>query len=164
MTRLIILRGYPGSGKTTIGKQLAKHGHGTFIDHNAILNFVADITGDDDGIYEEIGELELAMTVKLLKKGTSVIVARGFSSQESIKKYLNKATAEVLIIRLAANESLLAQRVQAPDRSKDFNPTITAEALTSWIKDNPLEDIEDEKIIDAAGSVDVVVEGIEKIL
>ena len=51
INKLIILRGYPGSGKTTVGKRLEKQGLGIFIDHNAILTFVASIAGNDTWIY-----------------------------------------------------------------------------------------------------------------
>lgn len=66
MNQLILLRGYPGSGKTTIGKLLEKRGVGKFIDHNAILTFISTISGDDDGIYDDIANLEQAIARKLL--------------------------------------------------------------------------------------------------
>jgi broad-specificity NMP kinase len=73
MNQLIILRGYPGSGKTTVAKLLEREGCGVFIDHNAILTFIAGFTGNDEGIYHEIHALELAMTSKLLRDGKSAI-------------------------------------------------------------------------------------------
>ena len=57
MVKLIILRGYPGSGKKTIGKALEAEGLGKFVDHNAILTFIANIVGDDEGIYDDIVNL-----------------------------------------------------------------------------------------------------------
>ena len=62
MQRLTIIRGYPGSGKTTIGKRLEDQKLGIFIDHNRILTFIAQFTTNDDGLYDEISQLELAMT------------------------------------------------------------------------------------------------------
>lgn len=91
MKELIILRGYPGSGKATIGKILQTDGLGTFIDHNAILTFIANIVGDDNGIYDDIHKLEIALTNKLLEDGTSVIVARGFCSIASMRPYFETA-------------------------------------------------------------------------
>lgn len=82
--KLIILRGYPGSGKTTVGKLLEKKNQGVLVDHNAILTFLANIVGDDEGIYEDIHILEKAMARKLLKDKKNVIVARGFSSSDSV--------------------------------------------------------------------------------
>lgn len=159
MTKLIIIRGYPGSGKTTLGKILQDNGFGIFIDHNEILTFVASIVGDDDGIYENIADLEKAMTRKLLNSGKDVIVARGFSSQASMARYqeiAQEADAEPLILRLEANEQVLSTRVQSPERQKDFNPTITPSALSAWTKDNPIEDVATEQIVDANKSIDDV--------
>lgn len=151
MTKLIILRGYPGSGKTTIGKALEAEGLGRFVDHNAILTFIANITGDDEGIYENIANLEFAITRKLLQDGSSAIVARGFSSLESMKPYEDLASLlqiEVKIIRLAVDKEQLAERVQSNERLNDFNPTVTPEALRDWVEQNPLVDHSSELIVD----------------
>ena len=127
MTKLTIIRGYPGSGKTTLGKMLQDNGFGVFIDHNEILTFVASIAGDDEGIYENIADLEKAMARKLLYSGKDVIVARDFSSKASVASYqeiTQEAHAVHLILRLEASEQVLSDRVQSPERQKDFNPTI----------------------------------------
>jgi len=127
MTKLIILRGYPGSGKTTIGKHLQAEGIGKFIDHNAILTFIAGIAGDDEGIYDEIAQLELAMCKKLLVDDSDVIVARGFSGLSSIQAYEAVASelgVTIKILRLNVDRNELIRRVQSPERKLDFNPTI----------------------------------------
>lgn len=156
MTKLTIIRGYPGSGKTTLGKMLQDNGFGVFIDHNEILTFVASIAGDDEGIYENIADLEKAMARKLLYSGKDVIVARGFSSKASVASYqeiAQEAHAVHLILRLEASEQVLSERVQSPERQKDFNPTITPSALSAWIKDNPIEDIATEQVVNADKSI-----------
>ena len=149
--KLILLRGYPGSGKTTIGKELESHGVGKFIDHNSILTFVAGIAGNDDGIYDEIANLELAISKKLLSEGESVIVARGFSKLAQIAVY--EAAAESLdikslVVRLEVSREELLQRVQSPERQLDFNPTTNEEAANDWMNQNPIEDHPDEIVID----------------
>ncbi len=159
MAKLTIIRGYPGSGKTTLGKMLQNSGFGVFIDHNEILTFVASIAGDDEGIYENIADLEKAIARKLLLLGRDVVVARGFSSQTSVASYqeiAQEAHAEHLILRLETSEQVLSARVQSPERQKDFNPTITPSALSAWIKDNPIEDVTIEQIVDANKSIDDV--------
>lgn len=158
--RLIILRGYPGSGKTTIGKQLSQRGLGTLIDHNFILTFLANIVGNDDGIYDEIHSLEKAMASKLLKDKKNAIVARGFSSAESVTPYLDVARdmgAEVFIFKLSVSGSNLKLRVVSEERKKDFNPTTNEDVLLTWIRENPLEDIAEEHEINADKSIEEVV-------
>lgn len=158
--KMIIIRGYPGSGKTTAAKLLSKRTGSIFIDHNAILTFLAGMVGDDRGIYSEIHNLELAMAKKIIEENKNVIVARGFSSSESIKPYLAAAKtlgADVFVFRLAVSEDNLKLRVVAEDRKKDFNPTINEEALLEWIVNNPLQDIENEYEINANKSIDEVV-------
>ncbi len=158
--RLIILRGYPGSGKTTIGKSLFERGVGTLIDHNSILTFLADIVGDDNGIYDEIHILEKAMARKLLKDKKNVIVARGFSSSESIFPYISVARdlgAELFIFKLSVSESNLRIRVVSEERKKGFNPTVNEDALMAWVIENPLETVDGEYEVNADKSIEKVV-------
>ncbi len=159
MARLIIIRGYPGSGKTAISKLLEKDGHGVFIDHNKILTFITDIVGDDEGLYDDIHKLELSMARKVLGDNKSAIVARGFSTEESIQPYLDIAEeheAESIIIKLDADINTLKKRVVAPERKNDFNPTIDPMVLISWIKSNPQERIKNEHVVDASPDIEEV--------
>lgn len=167
MTQLIVLRGYPGSGKTTIGKQLRSIGVGEFIDHNAILTFIAEIAGDDEGIYNEIAQLEIAICRKLLSEGRSVIVARGFSNVSSIDAYTNIASdldVDAKIIRLEVDKRELINRVQSPERLLDFNPTINESHVLDWIANNPIESHPSEVIIDNEQSLDVVIDNLKSII
>jgi len=160
MTKLIILRGYPGAGKSTIGKALQLRGAGRFIDHNAILTFVANITGDDDGIYEDITNLELSMARKLLRSGIPTIAARGFGNLESMKPYEEVAEElgiPISIFRIHVDYDELARRVQGPERPGDLNPTTNPELLEKWISENPLVDHPGEVIIDNTRSIAEVV-------
>jgi shikimate kinase len=166
-SKLIIIRGYPGSGKTTVGKSLALRDVGVFVDHNAILTFMADVVGDDEGIYEEISNLELAMAKKLLADKKNTIVARGFSTKDSVDDYISIAKetqSDVLIFKLVASSQNLRLRVVAQERKTGFNPTTTEEALSSWITDNPLEPIPGEEVIDANRPTDYVVNQIISLL
>ena len=166
MTKLIILRGYPGSGKTTIGRRLAEKGAGKFIDHNSILTFIADIAGNDEGIYKDIANLELAIARKLLKERTSVIVARGFSNLESIRAYEDVAIecgAEPIIIRLEVDRATLSKRVGNSERLNDFNPTVTDRALGEWIDSNPIINHPSEKIVDNTQSLETAIDAIVEV-
>ena len=167
MTKLVLIRGYPGSGKTTIGKQLAEEGVGKFIDHNAILTFIANIAGNDDGIYDDIASLELAITRKLLLEHANVIVARGFSSLESLKLYENVANelgVELIIVRLDVDQDILSKRVSSRERFVDFNPIVNEKALTEWVKGNPLTNHPFEETFDNTKPLAEVVEAIISIV
>jgi adenylate kinase family enzyme len=167
MTKLILIRGYPGSGKTTIGKQLAEEGVGKFVDHNAILTFIANIAGNDDGIYDDIASLELAITRKLLKGHANVIVARGFTSLESLKPYENVAIelgVELIIVRLEVDQDTLSKRVSSRERLVDFNPTVSEKALSEWVKGNPITNHLSEETFDNTKPMAEVVEAIISIV
>ena len=167
MTKLIIIRGYPGSGKTTIGKWLEAEQIGKFIDHNAILTFIAEIAGDDEGIYNEIAQLELAVCKKLIAKDENVIVARGFSSLASVRPYetvANEVGVETKILRLDVGKDELVRRVQNPERKLDFNPTVDKAHALSWMANNPIQHHADEIVIDNSASADETVAKIKTVL
>lgn len=166
MNTLYILRGYPGSGKTTLGKAMQSENLGAFIDHNQILNFVAKAVGNDDGIYGDIRVFELALTRKLLNDGKNTIVARGFSNPADINPYIELARsvdARIVILRLHAPNDVLVERVQVVERKSDFNPTVNEVALTTWITENPLIDIDHENILDSTLPVKTLVSQIVRL-
>lgn len=156
MQRLIILRGYPASGKSTIGEVLESAGIGVFVDHNRILSFIAEMTGDDDGIYDDIHQLELAMTRKLLTDGKSAIVARGFTKADNLESYKALAIDKGVpcnVFRLDGPVELLEKRVVASERKHGFNPSTTVEALRIWIEENPMDSIDNEIVLDVSQPV-----------
>ena len=165
--KLIIIRGYPGAGKSTIGRQLEMRQVGKFIDHNAILTFVASIAGDDDGIYDQIADLEIAICKKLLRLGHTVIVARGFSNLDDIATYEDIAKeldVITIIFRLEVSLEELKIRVKSPERKLDYNPTIDENNLKSWIRKKSLQNHAMEKIINNEKYLDEVInEIIDKI-
>jgi len=165
--KLIIIRGYPGSGKTTVGKALARESIGIFIDHNKILTFLAVIVSNDLGIYDEIQALEQAIAKKLLADNKNVIVARGFSKRETVEIYINIAKetqSEIYILRLEVSDSNLRSRVVAEERNKDYNPTITEADLSAWMHENPMEIIESEHEIDANKPMSQILSHVLRIL
>lgn len=164
--KLIILRGYPGSGKTTVGKELERRGVGKFIDHNAILTFIAGVAGDDEGIYDEIANLELAISKKLLSEGGSVIVARGFSKLVQIAAYETAADdleARSIVVQLDVIQEELLKRVQSPERKLEFNPTVNEVAANDWMSENPLEEHPNQVVIDNNQSLEDSVAEIEEL-
>lgn len=165
--KLIILRGYPGSGKSTLGRRLQHEGCGVFIDHNELLNKIVEFTGDDQGIYDDIVQLELAMVRKLLLAGKDVIVARGFSSKAGVDNYLKLAEetgASQVIIRLDGPQELLVQRLQSPSRYDEYTPISTAEQLREWSTTHPMDPVENEVCIDIAQPFEQMLQAVMKSL
>jgi predicted kinase len=159
--KLIVIRGYPGSGKSTLGRRLQSEGRGVFIDHNELLNRIVSMTGDSEGIYDEIVGLELAMVRKLLESGQDVIVGRGFATEAGVEDYMavaEEAGASHIVVRLDATEALLAQRVVSPTRKSDYTPISTPEQLRAWVNAHPMEDIESEVCIDVVRPFDQVLQ------
>lgn len=165
MMKLIVLRGYPGSGKSTLGRRLQKEGYGVFIDHNELLNKIVEITGDDKNIYDDIVRLELALVRKLLNEGKDVIVARGFSTEGGVADYLQlaeEAGASHIVLHLDGPEELLGKRVLSPTRKDDYTPISTPEQLRDWIAEHPMEQISSEVKIDVAQPFDQMLQEVEK--
>ena len=162
--KLIILRGYPGSGKTTLGKALEANGEVRFVDHNSILNLITEITGNDDGIYDEIHKLEQAITKKLLGENKSVIIARGFGESNSIEPYIDIAKElgiPYTVFRIEVPVETLKERVISSERKEGSNLTTTPEALVSWVEKHPMEPIDGEVVLDGTKSIDELVEEIK---
>jgi adenylate kinase family enzyme len=163
--KLIVIRGYPGSGKSTLGRRLQKEGYGVFIDHNELLNQIVQFTGDDEGIYDDIVQLELALVRKLLDDGKDVIVARGFTTEGGVVDYLHlaeEAGAGHIVLHLDGPEELLGKRVLSPSRKDDYTPISTPEQLHAWMAEHPMEQIENEVKIDVAQPFDQMLQEVEK--
>lgn len=147
MQKLIIIRGYPGSGKSTVSKKLVESAGLELVDHNHLLNLIRPFNGGtDEGIYEEVHSLELAIARSWLRKGKSVVVARGFASAASLSPYLAMAESEKvtpLVVTLEVPHNILAERVTSPERLENGFAT-TPEYLNAWIASHPMEPIEGE--------------------
>ena len=87
---MIIIRGYPGSGKTTAAKLLSKRTGSIFIDHNN-SDFLAGMVGDDRGIYSEIHNLELAMAKKIIEENKKMLLSQGIQLLRIDNPYLAAA-------------------------------------------------------------------------
>lgn len=154
---MLIIRGNPASGKSTIGKFLEQQGFGVFVDHNALLTLVCTMTMNDDGLFEDIKKLEFSIAKKLLKDGESIIIARGFNTKDSLIPYLelaNDKSVTLVIIRLQSDIKTLAERMQDPMRKASRNPISDKNDLINWVKSHSFEDIENEIILNTEQSLE----------
>lgn len=71
---LIIMRGYPGTGKSTIARAIARALHASLIDRDIIRQTAVDILGNLPEIGRFSYELMFALTREQLSLGLSVVV------------------------------------------------------------------------------------------
>jgi len=70
----IVMRGYPGTGKSTIARALAAALHAPLIDRDVIRQKAVDIFGDVPGVGRFSYELMFALAREQLQLGLSVVV------------------------------------------------------------------------------------------
>lgn len=165
MPELIIIRGYPGSGKTTLGRYLQNQNSGIFVDHHIILNAVSKIVPDDAGLTSAISYLELSITGKMLKDNKNVIIARGFNSTHQVEPYIKLAKskqAAVLIFHLEVPVAELSRRVVATERANNTMAITKPSDLKAWIKDHPFDNIDGEIALDGLQPIKEIAKAISK--
>jgi predicted kinase len=70
----VVMRGYPGTGKSTIARAIATALHAPLIDRDIIRQKAVDIFGDVAGVGRFSYELMFALTHEQLRLGLSVVV------------------------------------------------------------------------------------------
>jgi predicted kinase len=158
--KLILLRGYPGAGKTTLGKRLEESGFGKLIDTNYMLSCVDELVDDayrSLEIYDQLIILEKTIMTQLLSDGKNVIVARGFSGVDAVRDYselAETAGAETYVVRLDTPKAELAERVTAPDRKQNYSFLTTPEQFEEWMDQHTVDPCEGELVIDTTKAID----------
>ncbi len=71
---LIVMRGYPGTGKSTIARAIANALHAPLIDRDILRQKAVDIFGDLPLVGRFSYELMFALTEEQLRLGLSVVV------------------------------------------------------------------------------------------
>lgn len=97
MKILYIIRGLPGSGKTTLAKRLTKHGYGSVAE--AVRFEADDFFVDKDGVYDFDPDWLTAAhnscqikTIEAMHKGIPIIaIANTFSMQWEAEPYFSMA-------------------------------------------------------------------------
>jgi predicted kinase len=158
--KLLLLRGYPGAGKTTLGKRLEEDGLGKLIDTNYMLSCVDKLVDDayrSFEIYDQLIILEKTIMTQLLGDGKNVIVARGFSGVDAVRDYselAEAAGAQTYVVRLDAPKDELAKRVTAPDRKENHSFLTTPELFEEWMGQHTVDPLEEELVVDTTKPID----------
>jgi shikimate kinase len=158
---IVYLVGMPGSGKSTVGPELAARLGVPFVELDAEVERAADATVRE--IFEREGEarfreLEAAALNEVARRDPSVISCGGGVVLEPANRVTLRATGEVVFLSVPLD--VLRQRVRpAADR-----PLIRAEGdLERLFRDRePLYREFAARVVDASGSVQDVAAAIEK--
>ena len=124
----LILIGYRGSGKTTVGKKLASRLWWKFIDTDALIVQVAGKSIKD--IFEQDGEpkfraLETAAVQEACGMQDHIIALGGGAVQKDENRAIIKASGHK-VIYLRCQPDILLQRIQADTATAMNRPNLTA--------------------------------------
>ena len=135
MARLVIVSGLPGSGKTTLAKQLAKElpAHRMCPDEWMIA---AGIDLWDAEIRARIEAFQFALTTDLLRAGRNVIVEWGTwarAERDALRDAGRAAGAEVELRALSAPPEELFRRIDRRGMEAEFGGRAISRAdLVEW--------------------------------
>lgn len=166
--RAVLLSGPPAAGKTTVGRDLARHLGAALLDLDTatapLVAVVAHLVGttdlDDRGLATQTREARYETLVALaednLRMGTSVVLVAPFTAErrdlaawERLAARLRKAGGEPLLVWLRLDSAGVAARLQARgadrDRAKSAGPDSIAATLDLDAPDVP------HVVVDASG-------------
>lgn len=119
---VIIIRGAPGSGKTELGKALAKHyPHGARVEVDALRKMVISVNWTDQAEHIKLLGLAAGTTAEFVRLGFRPVIVIDTFSGDKVDGFLDRLsrTCPGLNIRLYAlylSEEVLAQRlISRPD-------------------------------------------------
>lgn len=124
---IVVLAGYRGSGKTTIGRMLADRLWSTFVDVDDVIvqragRSIAEIFATDGE--EHFRDLETAALRETLARKDLVLgLGGGTLGREANRAMVRDAQARVVYLRCDPEE--LLRRIQADPRSATTRPSLT---------------------------------------
>ncbi len=127
---LVIISGYPATGKTTLGKKLARALRLPFINKDTIKELLVDMIGYSDRAWSrKLGKASLAIlfefTDRLLSVGQGVIIENDFRpalENKRFKKLMNKHKFLPIQIFCHAEPAIIMQRFRQRVESGKRHP------------------------------------------
>lgn len=126
---LIVMRGYPGTGKSTIARAIARALHAPLIDRDVIRQIGVDILGDLPDIGRFAYELMFALSRKQLELGLSVVLDTPLTYHTTYEQARNLAQSfdiPMLVVHCQCPADLQKRRLEGR------KGTVSQFQITSW--------------------------------
>jgi len=152
---LIVMRGYPGTGKSTIARAIARTLRAPLIDRDIIREMGVDILGDVPEIGRFAYELMFALSREQLKLGLSVVIDTPLTYRTTYEQAGNLAQAfhiPMLVVHCQCPPDLQKRRLEGRKGAVSEFQITTWEEWEQW--KSRFEEYEDEGcIIDTSNPV-----------
>jgi predicted kinase len=152
----IVMRGYPGTGKSTIARAIAAALHAPLIDRDVIRQKAVDIFGDVPGVGRFSYELMFALAREQLQLGLSVVVDTPLTyhtTYEQSRKLAQAFHIPMLVVHCQCAPEVQKRRLEGrKGKVSEFQITTWEE----WLRWKPrFEEFEDGGcIIDTSNPLD----------
>jgi len=153
---LILMRGYPGTGKSTIARAISAALHAPLIDRDILRQKAVDIFGNLPHVGRFSYELMFALTEEQLSLGLSVVVDTPLTyrtTYEQAKELAQTFHAPMLVVHCQCSPEVQKRRLEGRvGKVSEFQITSWEE----WMQWKPrFEDFDDEGcIIDTSNPLD----------
>jgi len=153
---LIVMRGYPGTGKSTIARAISAALHAPLIDRDILRQKAVDIFGNLPHVGRFSYELMFALTEEQLALGLSVVVDTPLTyrtTYEQAKELAQTFHAPMLVVHCQCSPEVQKRRLEGRvGKVSEFQITSWEE----WMQWKPrFEDFDDEGcIIDTSNPLD----------
>ncbi len=126
---VVVMRGYPGTGKSTIARAIAKALHAPLIDRDVIRQTGVDIFGEHPEIGRFAYEMMFALTREQLSVGISVVVDSPLTyrtTYEELRRIANDAHVPMLVVHCMCSPQVQRHRLESRKGA------VSAFQITSW--------------------------------
>ena len=153
---LIVMRGYPGTGKSTIARLLATALHAPLIDRDIIRQMAVDLFGDLPQVGQFSYELMFALAREQLRLGLSIVVDTPLTyrtTYEQCKELAKTFHTPMLVVHCQCPPDVQKRRLEGrKGKVSEFQIT----SWEQWEQWKPrFEEFEDEGcIIDTSNPMD----------